>query len=176
MGVRLSGRIFSIPVVIVVAAMPLRAKPIADKDTQAPADAASRQTLDRHSSLELTPRDDAAVFHATAAVDIAEGTWKYLQMEIQHEGKQRLIVRSFQNVHYHAEVYDRAAAQLAPHGITCRVVGGGRIRRDSQNRIIDVFGYSKSYGPSPGCNERTAHIIIDFVRGTYKVRWSEEGY
>lgn len=144
----------------------------------APLNAAARLMLERHGSPEFVPGGDSAtVFHKTPAVDIAEGTWKYVLMEIRYEGERRLIVRSLKDLHYHAQIFDLTLAHLEPYGISCRVIGGGRIRRDSQNNVIDVYGFSKTFGRSPGCNERTADIVRSFVRGTYRVRWSDaEGY
>lgn len=140
--------------------------------------AISRAEDSRRASLEwFTPSSDSAtVFRGTPAVDIAEGTWKYLQIEIEFEGERRLIVRSFKDLHNHPQIYDLTVAQLGYYGIQCRVVGGGRIRRDSPRQLIEVYGYSKSYGRSPGCNEQTANILSDFVGQLYTVRWTDEGY
>lgn len=154
--------------VSLVVAMPRRAK--LDEDAGAP-------TAARHASLEwFTPQSDSAtVFRSTPAVDIAEGTWKYLQMEIQYEDERRLIVRSVKDLQFHSQIYDLTVAQLGYYDIQCRVVGGGRIRRDSRHKDIAVSGHAKFYGRSPGCNEQTASILRDFMREEYTIRWSDEG-
>ena len=54
-------------------------------------------------------------------------------------------------------------------------VGGGRIKRDDASKTISVYGYSKTFGRSPGCNEATAEMIRAALPG-YRVDWSDEGY
>ena len=76
---------------------------------------------------------------------------------------------------YHAENYDVTAAPLKALGIHVRVVGGGRIKRDDAAKTISVYGYSKTFGRSPGCNEATAEMIRAALPG-YRVDWSDEGY
>ena len=60
-------------------------------------------------------------------------------------------------------------------GVHVRVVGGGRIKRDDAAKTISVYGYSKTFGRSPGCNEATAEMIRAALTG-YRVDWSDEGY
>ena len=50
----------------------------------------------------------------------------------------------------------------------------------STRRLLDgvltqVYGYSKTFGRSPGCNEATAEMIRGALPG-YRVDWSDEGY
>ena len=64
---------------------------------------------------------------------------------------------------------------LKKQGIQGSVVGGGRIIRDDKSLTMSVFGYSKTFGRSPGCNEASAEILrAEFPE--YSVTWSDEGY
>ena len=78
-------------------------------------------------------------------------------------------------VKFHAENFDVVHSLLHPLGIHVRVIGGGRIARQESNKTISVYGYSKTFGRSPGCNERTAGIIREVLPG-YEVTWSDAGY
>jgi phosphohistidine phosphatase len=39
-----------------------------------------------------------------------------------------------------------------------------------------VYGYSKTFGKTPGCNEKTADIIRANCPGLARVDWSDQGY
>ena len=39
-----------------------------------------------------------------------------------------------------------------------------------------VYGYSKTFGRTRGCNERTAELIRANVDGLASVEWSDDGY
>jgi hypothetical protein len=60
------------------------------------------------------------------------------------------------------------------HGVSGRVIGGGRIACDHSDRTVSVFGYSRSFGRAEGCNKKTAGIISTHLQ--YKVNWSDDGY
>ena len=117
----------------------------------------------------------AEAFEALPAVSVAPGTWKFVLLEIALDGRRRELVRALEGLRFHAENYDVVAASLRPLGIQVRVVGGGRARRDDAARTISIYGYSKTFGRSPGCNERTAAIVRGELPG-YQVDWSDEGY
>ena len=91
-------------------------------------------------------------------------------LECELDGRRRRIVRALQGLKYHAENYDVTAAPLK-FGIRGVVVGGGRIKRDDASKTISVYGYSKTFGRSPGCNEATAEMIRGALPG-YRVYWS----
>ena len=109
-------------------------------------------------------------------VDIAEGTWKYVQIRLRGGGgSEKTVVRNTAGLPYHPDMYDHAMRALRPLGISGTVVGGGRIAHDPGARTVDVYGYSKSFGRAAGCNERSADIIRRNLPG-YTVTWSDEGY
>lgn len=61
--------------------------------------------------------------------------------------------------------------------LTGTVVGGGRIVADSVTKKVSIYGYSKTFGRSAGCNERSANIVRQSPSFLgYTVTWSDEGY
>mmetsp|Transcript_13374 Transcript_13374/g.43578 ORF Transcript_13374/g.43578 Transcript_13374/m.43578 type:complete len:183 (-) Transcript_13374:347-895(-) len=153
-----------------------------DEETGAPLNEAAHAILRRHeeafakdASSEKKPGDSEAAFEAIPVVHVAEGTWKYVLLEVALRDRKKVIVRALSGMSFHAENFDFTAAQLRPLGVRCRVIGGGRIHRDTASGAIDVYGYSKTFGRAPGCNERTAAILRDhFPSAT--VSWSDSGY
>ena len=78
---------------------------------------------------------------------------------------------------YHPEVYELLMNELCrTHpSVRGRVVGGGRIKYDAQARTVSIYGYSKSFGRAPGCNERSAKMVSKAMPDA-KVEWSDTGY
>ena len=119
-------------------------------------------------------------------MECAEGTWKYVQVQLTHPSEpeaQVLVVRSYDSCGYHAENYRelmrRLKRDVKTSGVVGRVIGGGRIRfhAESPEPSAAVYGYSKTFGRTPGCNERTAEIIkreCEVFQG--RVTWSDDGY
>ena len=59
--------------------------------------------------------------------------------------------------------------------IVGRVIGGGRIQFVPKDKKCAVWGYSKTFGRTPGCNEKSADIIRKCNPG-FDVTWSDDGY
>jgi phosphohistidine phosphatase len=127
------------------------------------------------------------VLSSIPQVVCAVGTYKYVQVQLTHPtvpGAQLLVVRSYDTCRYHAEVYQRLMRELRAAEATVlvvgRVVGGGRIRfdgDDSPTPRAAVWGYSKTFGKTAGCKEKTAAIITREVpRFENRVEWSDDGY
>ena len=126
------------------------------------------------------------VLSSIPVVECAEGTWKYVQVQLTHPSEpeaQVLVVRSYDSCGYHAENYRELMRRLQrdakTSGVVGRVIGGGRIRfhAESPEPSAAVYGYSKTFGRTPGCNERTAEIIkreCGVFQG--RVTWSDDGY
>ena len=121
---------------------------------------------------------EAATLADVPVVQIAEGKWKYVQIELTTRSPAATlrIVRSYSGTRFHAEAFEKAMAELRPRmDVKGRVVGGGRIVLRSATRTIDVYGYSKTFGRSPGCNEHSADLIRAAYDG-FAVTWSDKGY
>ena len=91
-----------------------------------------------------------------------------------------LVVRSYDHCNYHAENYQELMRRLRrdpkTKGCVGRVIGGGRIRFDKEVGVCEVYGYSKTFGRTPGCNEKTADIIRKNCAEFKRVDWSDSGY
>ena len=112
-----------------------------DDQTGAPLNDAARAILARHSATAPAPGAGAAeAFDSLVDVVVAAGTWKFVMLECELDGRRKRIVRALQGLKYHAENYDVTAAPLKALGIHVRVVGGGRIKRDDASKTISGTG------------------------------------
>ena len=116
-------------------------------------------------------------------VDCAVGKHKYVQVQMTHPEEPDtvvLVVRSYDHCNYHAENYQELMRRLRrdpkTKGCVGRVIGGGRIRFDKEVGVCEVYGYSKTFGRTPGCNEKTADIIRKNCAEFKRVDWSDSGY
>ena len=116
-------------------------------------------------------------------VDCAVGKHKYVQVQMTHPEEPDtfvLVVRSYDHCNYHAENYQELMRRLRrdpkTKGCVGRGIGGGRIRFDKEVGVCEVYGYSKTFGRTPGCNEKTADIIRKNCAEFKRVDWSDSGY
>uniref|UniRef100_A0A8V1A8U1 14 kDa phosphohistidine phosphatase n=1 Tax=Gallus gallus TaxID=9031 RepID=A0A8V1A8U1_CHICK len=90
----------------------------------------------------------AAELQRVVDVEIDDGgVFKYVLLRVRpraagasEPGKE--VVRGHGWAEYHADIYDRAAAELEPQGFDCECLGGGRISHQSREKKIHVYGYS----------------------------------
>jgi len=117
------------------------------------------------------------VLDAIPAVSIAEGKWKYVQIELTAPGEApKRVVRNTAGLLYHPDMYQAAMDELAHlDGVRGHVIGGGRIVFDPERKYVSIYGYSKTFGRAPGCNEESAAIVRRAMPG-HQVEWSDEGY
>jgi hypothetical protein len=86
------------------------------------------------------------------AADIGEpgATFKYVLLRVSRSsGRSKLAVWGHPAAEYHNHVLQRAKAHAQALGLganAVEVLGGGRIRHEA---IIQVYGYSAAFGPSP---------------------------
>ena len=115
---------------------------------------------------------------------VDSGRWKYVLAQVRVAGRDEaaLVVRARRGTTWHADNFaslrdEEAMSSRAADGgdFVAFVVGGGRIERDDERKTISVYGYSKTFGRCPGCNERTA-IILREEFPEYEVTWSDDGY
>jgi len=123
-------------------------------------------------------------------VKITPGRHKYVLIDVYNERNERkLIVRSYANCGYHADNYRVGMRELrddshfsASGGVRGRVIGGGRIEYDPESKSVNVYGYSMTFGRTPGCNKKTMEIIRkrfaeeDGDGPLAECEWSDEGY
>lgn len=109
------------------------------------------------------------------SVHIDPGTWKYVQIRLRKDGNEKLVVRAYRGLRFHAENYETAMRKFRPLGIRGDVIGGGRIKYDPEEKQVSVYGYSKTFGRAVGCNAASAALIENSYPG-FQVTWSDEGY
>jgi len=140
-----------------------------------------REATSTHYIEANVPSPDS-VLRDIPACDVARGTHKYVLVQLSDPaGGAKLAMRSYEGCAYHADNYQRFMRELrekyGARAIAGRVIGGGRVARDDSAKTCFVYGYSKTFGRTPGCNERSAAMIeqsVDYEG--YVVTWSDDGY
>lgn len=158
-------------------------KPVFDEKTGAPLNEAAREILEHGEADRQAAREPPSaasgeedVLLSVPEEAVAEGTWKFVFVELTSpRGGQKRVVVSYAGVGYHAVNYDMLMQGLRPRGIAGRVLGGGRLVKDSGKRVLSVYGYSKTYGRCRGCNEEVAGILRRHYPD-WTVSWSDKGY
>ncbi len=119
-------------------------------------------------------------FDAVPSVDIDNaGTFKYVLIKLSDtaNGRSKFLVRGYTFAEYHADVYQKAKAEILSDGVECDVAGGGRIKHepgeeDGTGSLL-VYGYSIAFG-------RADHeIAVECLKAAYpkySVTFSNEGY
>jgi len=155
--------------------------PLYDEETGAPLNEAARQLVAMSKEGAAVSARQAATdegpLAAIAAGNVADGKWKYVQVRLTVEGHSKLVVRSFKNHKFHAEMYQVLMKEVKKKNPSIQgdVIGGGRIVKDSKQKSISIYGYSKTFGRCEGCNEKSAEII-SLAFPDYSVTWSDDGY
>ena len=76
------------------------------------------------------------------------------------------------------------AEEIRPAGLNGSVVGGGRIECSGGgggggggggNCMVNIYGYSKTFGRAAGCNEASCAIGKE-AYPEWRVSWSDDGY
>ncbi|XP_012870249.1 PREDICTED: 14 kDa phosphohistidine phosphatase [Dipodomys ordii] len=92
-----------------------------------------------------------------------EGVFKYVLIRVHSRppsGAQgedsKEIVRGYKWAEYHADIYDKVCGELQKEGYDFECLGGGRISHQSQDKKIQVYGYSMGYGQvAAGCRQES---------------------
>ncbi|KAL3806710.1 hypothetical protein ACHAXA_007585 [Cyclostephanos tholiformis] len=147
-------------------------------DADADADGAN-VAPEEHTPTTTHKVDDESI---VSSVSIDVGTHKYVLVSAtpppsRHSilegggGSTRLFVHSVRDAQYHVNVAECLVPQLEGSGYTnIRILGGGRILRDDDDRRIHIYGYSYGFG-------RADHALAMGVVGTctryrdYRVTW-----
>jgi len=107
------------------------------------------------------------------------GVFKYVLAEIvcKKSGSAEYFVRGDARASYHADIFEPFESDLAsraPH-VNVRVLGGGRIRTNAQEKTVQVYGYSVAYGR--GNHEKACDLIRAAPAfEAFEVTWSNDGY
>ncbi|XP_067417685.1 14 kDa phosphohistidine phosphatase [Emydura macquarii macquarii] len=111
------------------------------------------------------------------AVDIdPDGVFKYVLIRVRPAagaGPARDIVRGYAWAEYHADIYDKTAAEIEKQGCECQCLGGGRISHQSKEKKIHVYGYSVGFGRA---KHSVSTKILKAEYPDYEVTWADEGY
>ncbi|XP_060791506.1 14 kDa phosphohistidine phosphatase [Neoarius graeffei] len=104
------------------------------------------------------------------------GVFKYVLIRVHSKTDESFvdIVRGYTWAEYHADIYDKVSGELERAGdVDCECIGGGRIRHDSADKKIHVYGYSMGFG-------RADHALSTEKLKTrypdYEITWANEGY
>ncbi|XP_027326876.1 14 kDa phosphohistidine phosphatase isoform X1 [Anas acuta] len=121
----------------------------------------------------------AAALGRVADVEIdGGGVFKYVLLRVRprHAGTAaaaKEVVRGHGWAEYHADIYDKAAAELERQGFDCECLGGGRISHQQEQKKIHVYGYSVGFG-------RAKHSVttekLKAKYPDYEITWADEGY
>ncbi|XP_029468432.1 14 kDa phosphohistidine phosphatase isoform X2 [Rhinatrema bivittatum] len=112
-------------------------------------------------------------------VDIEpDGVFKYVLIRVHatrppSSEDSKDIVRGYKWADYHADVYDKVAAEIEKQGYDCECLGGGRIAHKSQQKKIHVYGYSLGFGRA---NHSVSTEKLKKKYPDYNVTWADEGY
>jgi phosphohistidine phosphatase len=124
---------------------------------------------------------EGSILKKVPIVKLAPGTWKYVLIQLTADGEDGaiVVVRSYAHCAFHADNFAacmrEVKEELGGKGVRGRVLGGGRVRHEPESKRAFVYGYSKTFGRTPGCNERAA-VIIEREFDGYETGWSDDGY
>ncbi|KAM3717592.1 UV-stimulated scaffold protein [Dirofilaria immitis] len=121
------------------------------------------------SSATIMPLTDVP----NAKID-PDGVFKYILIKVIEKvsRKEKLIVRGYSRCDYHGDVLEETEKELGSnYELVC--LGGGRIKHESKNHNILVYGYSQGYGPAD--HQKSVDILREKYPD-YKISFSTEGY
>ena len=139
---------------------------------------------------------DAIKNQINSAVIDNDGVFKYIQINIEHEGETYTIVRGFKNCPYHADIFQKfreeecntgemtsSAHGLPPYNwasggdnnyeykLDCP--GGGRIAFEAEEKKITIYGYSQGFGRA---DHSISKELLDEAYPDHEITWNNEGY
>ncbi|XP_050497908.1 14 kDa phosphohistidine phosphatase-like [Diabrotica virgifera virgifera] len=128
----------------------------------------------------------SAVIPQVKDVDIdASGVFKYILIKLSSaasDGKlvDKLIVRGYAECPFHADINDQVTSDLQKlksskviQDWRTKVLGGGRIQHDPEDKKILVYGYSQGYGKA---DHQLTVDILKTAYPDYSITYSDEGY
>jgi len=124
-----------------------------------------------------TVSTNEVIANAIPSVYIDEGANKYVLITANTPNStKQTFVYSKRGASYHRNVAEFLIPQLEGAGYyNIRVLGGGRILRDDEDKLINIFGFS--YGFGRGDHELALEVVQTSGKfDGYKLDWSNEGY
>eukprot|EP00933_Yihiella_yeosuensis_P071700 TRINITY_DN7992_c1_g1_i1.p1 TRINITY_DN7992_c1_g1~~TRINITY_DN7992_c1_g1_i1.p1 ORF type:complete len:236 (-),score=38.63 TRINITY_DN7992_c1_g1_i1:159-866(-) len=108
---------------------------------------------------------------------IDEGTFKYVLLSVTSKtGDRRYLVRGTLGAAYHKDVALPYVRAYLKKGFEVEILGGGRILRDSERKVIRIYGFSYGFPWVEGAGHEISATVCEEVFPDYKVDWSNEGY
>ena len=109
------------------------------------------------------------------AVIDESGTYKYIQIKC---AKKYIFIRGRKDCKYHKNIYNKFLEELKINHLdkkSCKVLGGGRIKKSLKKETIKIYGYSNRYGRAENQHETTKNILEKFYP-KYEITWTNDGY
>ena len=88
----------------------------------------------------------ASKFAAFDPVELQEGVQKYVLISASDGDDQRWFVRGNCSAEYHKDAAQPTAYELQGAGLEVTITGGGRVKLDSDEKTIHVYGFSYGFG------------------------------
>lgn len=102
-----------------------------------------------------------------------DGVFKYIQIKIKSNEKEKIIIRGSKDLDYHMENLERFIEKEGKGLDKVKAIGGGRIEINKQKKTIFIYGYSKSFGL---CDHSLTQDLLSKTYKEYSITWSNEGY
>mmetsp|Transcript_1160 Transcript_1160/g.2041 ORF Transcript_1160/g.2041 Transcript_1160/m.2041 type:complete len:172 (+) Transcript_1160:69-584(+) len=138
----------------------------------------ARLSQQNSSTRQNQPDQIIANHHIIQTVFIDEGAHKYVLVSAipPSSSQQQHFVYSKYGAPYHRNVAEFLVPQLESNGYSdIRILGGGRIYRDDEERKIKIFGYSYGFGRAP--HELSTGVVVKSGKfDGWDITWSNDGY
>ena len=102
------------------------------------------------------------------------GVYKYIQIKCD----ETIFIRGRKDCKYHKNIYNKFIQEVKDAHLDrtkCKVLGGGRIKKDEKNKKINIYGYSNRYGRAVNQHQTTKDILSKYYQN-YDITWSNDGY
>ena len=102
------------------------------------------------------------------------GVYKYIQIKCNNN----LFIRGRKDCKYHKYIYSKFLNEIESNYLDknlCKCLGGGRIKKNKNNKKMKIYGYSKTFGRVKNQHETTKKILEKFYPD-YEITWTNEGY
>lgn len=107
-------------------------------------------------------------------VDIDTGVFKYMLLKIHDKSANdsKTVVRGYISAAWHDDIYEQTNEQMKKYAeIEVKSLGGGRIKHDAENKIIQIYGYSQGYGLA---DHKKSADLLKKKYPDYDITWSNE--